>query len=165
MDKPAYNVDVGGLTINLLEGLSPDEREAIMGSEEPVEKEPEGGPNAAEEGQQVVEEPEEEKPEPEPPKEAAASEPGEPPKEEEVKTESDALTKLKIKVQGEEKEVALTREELIKRVQLAEDYHKKTTKLAEDRRQIEPYLHVTKTDAFQTWLAEQQEMGDRKSVV
>lgn len=159
MDKPAYNVDLGGLTVNLLEGLSPAEREQILGSGEPEEKEPEGGPNAAEEGQQTVEDPEEETPEPEPPKEEAAPEPEPPKEEEEVKTESDALTKLKIKVQGEEKELSLTREELIKRVQLAEDYHKKTTKLAEERRQIEPYLHVTKTDAFQAWLAEQQEMG------
>jgi len=162
MAKPEYNVDLGGMTVNLFEGLSPAEREAILGSDEPEkdkEEEPTGGPNAAIEGEQTQEEPEEAKPEPEPPKQEVAPEPEPPPKVEEAKLETDALLKLKIKVQGEEKEVSLTREELIKRIQLAEDYQRKTARLAEERRKIEPYLHVTQTDAFQTWLAEQQEQG------
>ena len=69
--------------------------------------------------------------------------------------DTEAPLTLKIKVHGEEKEVTLTRDELIKRIQLAEDYMVKTQKLAEDRRQLEPYRHVFKSNAFQTWLADQ----------
>ena len=75
--------------------------------------------------------------------------------------DADAPLTLKIKVHGEEKEVTLTRDELIKRIQLAEDYMLKTQKLAEDRRQLEPYRQVFKSDAFHAWLADQPTEGTK----
>ena len=75
--------------------------------------------------------------------------------------DADAPLTLRIKVQGEEKEVTLTRDELIKRIQLAEDYQLKTQKLAEDRRQLEPYRQVFKSDAFHAWLADQPTEGSK----
>jgi len=75
--------------------------------------------------------------------------------------DTEAPLTLKIKVHGEEKEVTLTRDELIKRIQLAEDYQLKTQKLAEDRRHLEPYRQVFKSDAFQAWLADQPTEGTK----
>ena len=75
--------------------------------------------------------------------------------------DADAPLTLKIKVHGEEKEVSLTRDELIKRIQLAEDYQLKTQQLAEDKRKIAPYLHVFKSDAFHAWLADQPTEGTK----
>ena len=73
----------------------------------------------------------------------------------------DAPMTLKIKVHGEEKEVTLTRDELIKRLQLSEDYQLKTAALAEDKRKVAPYLHVFKSDAFHAWLADQPTEGTK----
>ena len=75
--------------------------------------------------------------------------------------DADAPLTLKIKVHGEEKEVTLTRDELIKRIQLAEDYQLKTAKLAEDKRKVAPYLDVIKSDAFHAWLADQPTEGTK----
>jgi len=83
----------------------------------------------------------------------------------EVKTpepgDADAPLTLKIKVHGEEKNVTLTRDELIKRIQLSEDYQLKTQQLAEDKRKVAPYLHIFKSDAFHAWLADQPTEGTK----
>ena len=73
----------------------------------------------------------------------------------------DAPLTLRIKVHGEEKEVTLTRDELIKRIQLSEDYQLKTQQLAEDKRKVAPYLHIFKSDAFHAWLADQPTEGTK----
>ena len=68
---------------------------------------------------------------------------------------------LRIKVHGEEKEVTLTRDELIAKVQLAEDYQLKTAALAANKRKVAPFLHVFKSDAFHAWLADQPTEGTK----
>ena len=45
--------------------------------------------------------------------------------------------------------MTLTRDELIKRIQLSEDYMSRTAQLAEDKRKVLPYVHVIQTQAFQ----------------
>ena len=75
--------------------------------------------------------------------------------------DTEAPLTLKIKVHGEEKEVTLTRDELIAKVQLAEDYQLKTAALAADKRKLAPYLHVFKSDAFHAWLADQPTEGTK----
>ena len=75
--------------------------------------------------------------------------------------DADAPLTLKIKVHGEEKEVTLILDELIKHIQLAEDYMVKTKQLAEDKRKVAPYLHVFKSDAFHAWLADQPTEGTK----
>ena len=75
--------------------------------------------------------------------------------------DTEAPLTLKIKVHGEEKEVTLTRDELIKRIQLSEDYQLKAQQLAEDKRKVAPYLHISKSDAFHAWLADQPTEGTK----
>ena len=101
------------------------------------------------------------------PEQAVDANQADPPKIEEPVVEAsppadvDAPLTLRIKVHGEEKEVTLTRDELIKRIQLSEDYQLKTQQLAEDKRKVAPYLHIFKSDAFHAWLADQPTEGTK----
>ncbi len=67
--------------------------------------------------------------------------------------------KYRIKVQGEERELELTPEQLIARLQMAEDYQLKTTQLAEQRRKVEPFIPIIEKPAFKEWLNEQVQAG------
>ena len=101
------------------------------------------------------------------PEQAVDANQADPPKIEEPVVEAsppadvDAPLTLRIKVHGEEKEVTFTRDELIKRIQLSEDYQLKTQQLAEDKRKVAPYLHIFKSDAFHAWLADQPTEGTK----
>ena len=101
------------------------------------------------------------------PEQAVDANQADPPKIEEPVVEAsppadvDAPLTLRIKVHGEEKEVTLPRDELIKRIQLSEDYQLKTQQLAEDKRKVAPYLHIFKSDAFHAWLADQPTEGTK----
>ena len=101
------------------------------------------------------------------PEQAVDANQADPPKIEEPVFEAsppadvDAPLTLRIKVHGEEKEVTFTRDELIKRIQLSEDYQLKTQQLAEDKRKVAPYLHIFKSDAFHAWLADQPTEGTK----
>jgi hypothetical protein len=134
-----YGVDeMGRLIINGIPVDHRNERPPMADEEE--EKEP-------------VEEPKEEAKEPEP--EAAPEpepEPEPPPTPEKHK--------YKLKVQGEEIEREYTPEELVARLQMAEDYQKKTTDLAEMRRKIEPFLPIIEKPAFKEWLDERIQSGE-----
>ena len=126
----------------LLDGVVVERNRFADAYEVPEDEEPAGGPNAAVEGEEAVKEPE---PEPEP--EAAA-----PPKEPEK-------LKFSLKVHGEEINRELTREEITARLQLAEDYTKKTQALAEDRKKIEPFLPIIEKQEFKDWLDTQVQIG------
>lgn len=67
--------------------------------------------------------------------------------------------KFKLKVQGEELEQELTQEQLVARLQMAEDYQRKTMALAEERRKIEPFLPIIEKPEFKQWLSDQVEAG------
>jgi len=75
------------------------------------------------------------------------------PKVEEPKEE---VFQFRLKVQGEIQDVSLTREEVVKQLQLAADYMKKTEKLAADRRRIEPYLSILASEEFEAFLQQLQ---------
>lgn len=154
---PMFNVDFGkGGVVNLMEGLSPTELEELTGTKD--DEDVEAKPNATLEGEEVVPEPE---PEPEPAKEEpkdkvpepepAKAEPAPP-------VEPDAF-EFKIKHRGQEKDLKLTREQLIAKLQMAEDYNVKTSELAETRRKLEPYLPIVERPEFNQWLSEQYEAG------
>jgi hypothetical protein len=111
--------------------------------------EPEGGENIHVEGEAVAEPPKkEEVKEPEPEPEPKPEPPAEPEKK-----------KYKYKAQGEEYEEELDERELLARLSMAQDYYQKTTKLAEDRRKIEPFLPIIEKPEFRQWLGEQVEAG------
>ena len=77
-----------------------------------------------------------------------------------TKEEVEALKVFKIKYAGEEKELKLTDDQLILQLQKAYDYDKKVAKLAEDRRDVEPFKHVLETDWFKQKLQEGIESGE-----
>lgn len=110
------------------------------------DEEPEGAQNAVVEGKEV---PPGKEAAPEPPPKAPAPEPPKPTDKQ----------KFKLKVQGEEFEREYTNEELVSRLQMAEDYQKKTMQLAEDRRKIEPFMPIIDKPEFKQWLGEQVEAG------
>jgi hypothetical protein len=72
----------------------------------------------------------------------------------EIKPEDESLQIFKIKYAGEERELKLTQEQLIVKLQKAEDYDVKMAKLAEDRRQVEPFKHILDTPWFKGKLEE-----------
>ena len=128
----------------LLDGVIVERNPYADAYEVPEEEEPKGEENAAVEGEEAKTapvEPEPEKPpEPEPPK---------------------APEKLKftLKVHGEQIERELTKEELTTRLQLAEDYTRKTQSLAEERKKIEPFLPIIEKPEFKEWLDTQVQLG------
>ena len=74
--------------------------------------------------------------------------------------EAEALQVFKIKYEGVEKELKLTPEQLINRLQKAEDYDTKMARLAEDRRAVEPFKHVLDTPWFKQKLEEGLAAGE-----
>jgi len=131
----------------LLDGVVVERNQFADAYEVPdAEEEPAGGPNSAVEGEEPKTEPEAEptepvkSPEPEPPK---------PPER----------LKFTLKVHGEQIERELTKEELTAKLQLAEDYTKKTQSLAEERRKIEPFLPIIEKPEFREWLDSQVQLG------
>ena len=108
--------------------------------EEEVEEEPQTEVKPAETKEVKEPPPVSQEPPPEPPK---------PPEKQ----------KFKLKVQGEELERELTHEELVARLQMAEDYQLKTMRLAEERREIEPFMPVIRKPEFKQWLSDQVEAG------
>ena len=109
-------------------------------------EEPAGGPNSAVEGEEPEAEPEEEPAKPV--EEPTPEPPAEPEK-----------YKFSLKVHGEQIEQELTREQLIAKLQLSEDYTKKTQALAEERKRIEPYLPIIDKPEFKEWLDTQVQIG------
>ena len=84
--------------------------------------------------------------------------PEDPPKVEEPKS------RFVLKVSGVEEAVELTHAEIVRELQLARDYQKKTTQLAEMRRRVEPYLEIMGTQAFEAFLQQLQgEQPEQKS--
>lgn len=159
---PYYNVDLGERgVVNLFDGLSKREISAMFGYDPtaPAE-EPEGKPENKVAVEPVGEKPaptekaEEEKPKEEPPPKVET--PPEPPP---AAPAEDGPVVYKIKHRGQEKELSLTKDQLIARLQMAEDYTVKTSELAAKQRELDPVLHVTKMPAFQEWLKEQRESG------
>lgn len=159
---PQYRIQLGGLEIDLLDALDPEDKAHLLEPGETPEKEPEEKPEPAKataqpEGEQKTESTEKGKEEPE--KKAAPPEPEakkETPKEKPSEPEK---FNFKIKYRGEGKELSLTKDELIARLQMAEDYQIKTSELARERGEIEPYKPILKSPAFQEWLKEQVESG------
>lgn len=77
-----------------------------------------------------------------------------------TKEEVEALKVFKIKYAGEEKELKLTDEQIILNLQKAYDYDKKIAKLAEDRREVEPFKKILDTPWFKTKLEEGLASGE-----
>ena len=75
-------------------------------------------------------------------------------KTEPPKVEEPSLQIFKIKYAGEDRELKLTQEQLINRLQKSEDYDTKIAKLAEDRREVEPFKQILETPKFKTFLEE-----------
>ena len=123
----------------LVDGTIVEKRGEIIDEEEVAEEEPKEEAKPAK--KEVVKEP--------PP--VAQEPPPEPPKPEKQK--------FKLKVQGEELEQELTQEQLVARLQMAEDYQRKTMALAEERRKIEPFLPIIEKPEFKQWLSDQVEAG------
>lgn len=71
-----------------------------------------------------------------------------------AKTEEESLQTFKIKYKGEEKELKLSAEQLVERLQLAEHYNINMSKLAEDRQEVEPFKHILDTPWFKSKLEE-----------
>lgn len=118
-------------------------------SEVPVEDdEPTGGPNAAVEGEQARVA-EQAKPV-DPPLAPVPAEPTKPPEKQ----------KFKLKVHGEDIERELSPEEIVAKLQMAEDYHLKTSQLAEQRRKIEPFLPIIDKPVFKQIVDEMVSRGE-----
>lgn len=111
----------------------------------PPPEEPEEGVSAEVEGAEAT---------PSPPPQPKEEPPPEP-----VQPQVSERQKFKLKVQGEEIEREYTPQELIARLQMAEDYQKKTMQLAEERRKIEPFMPIIEKPEFKQWIGEQVEAG------
>jgi len=129
----------------LLDGVIVERNQYADAYEVPDEpEEPEGGPNAAVEGEAAKAD----TPEPEPVKTEEPKPPVVP-----------ATLKFTLKVHGEQSERELTRDELTAKLQLAQDYTKKTQALAEERRKIERFLPIIEKPEFKEWLDTQVQLG------
>jgi len=139
----AQNIEImPGIVVDLNEGL--ERGDLIDGKAQ--EDHYEGKENITTEGAESETKPEPEKLEVKP--------------ELEVKTEEPSLKVFKIKYAGEEKELKLTDEQIIQKLQKAEDYDKKMAKLAEDRRDVEPFKHILDTPWFKARLQEGLDSGE-----
>lgn len=131
------------------------------------EDEPEGDatpqkpPEPAVEGE--GEEPEKEEPEPE--KKEEAKEEAPPEKEESEEPEEPEKWKFKLKFRGNEEEVEWAHDDVQQRLTKLRAFEENEKEFWEKRREVDPYLHIVKSDWFKEKLKEGYESGELEKPV